>query len=148
LLISILLAFGCANELNLIPEGYKDLVKDHDFIAKMAAGVDFPVVVNVEANAQEFPVVFTKNGRLVKDKPFWIKVTDYQFALIASGVPDALCYTNGWMPVGAGDTGSIPCRVDTKEYIGIPLTGILEFRFDGDSTVHEVVRAYYLVHKK
>jgi hypothetical protein len=148
LLTSILFAFGCANELNLIPEGYKDLVRKHKDIAQMAAGLDFPVVINVEPDAQEFPVVFTKYGRSVK-KPFWKTVADYQFALIASGVSDALCSTAGWTPAGDGDFGQITCRrVRTADYIGVPLVAMLEFRFEGEEKIHTVERVYYFVHKR
>lgn len=148
LLIPILFAVGCANHLNLIPEGYKMLVEEHPQIAKVAAGVDFPIVVATEPKAKDFPVVFTKTGRVIWSKPFWNKITAYRFALIAEGEPDAICYTPDWATPETDDITSIKCTVEVEKYLAMPLVGMLDYQFDRDSKTYTVDRLYYLVHKQ
>jgi hypothetical protein len=148
LLIPILFAFGCANHLNLIPEGYQKLVDEHPQLAKVAARVDYPIVVATEPEAKHIPIVFAKNGHVIWSKPFWNKVTEYRFALIAEGVDNALCYTEDWTTVGSDDFTKIQCAIDAQKYLAQPLVAMLEYRFDGDKESYLVERLYYMVLKK
>jgi hypothetical protein len=136
LLVPILFTFGCANKLNLISEGGADGKELSGAVAPifsmMAAELDYSIVVSVPNGAKTFPIFWTKKGE-VTWYPFWVSVTWWRFGLIKEGVENALCYTD-WMPVGTESVNvtKFPCDIDVDQYFGVPLVGMLDFRFGGD----------------
>jgi hypothetical protein len=155
LLVPILFAFGCANRPNLIPEGYKELVKELPELVKIAARVDYPIVVNVEPTAKEFTVFWTKKGEVIWTEPFWNHLTWWRFGLIAQGEPEAICGTD-WKRVESADLTEAKCEIDVKKYLSNTLFLMLDYRLGGDPETPPkefeasgvVNRLYYLIEKK
>lgn len=160
LLVTILFTFGCANKLNLISEGGeggKELSYGvHPIFSMFVAELDYSIVASVPGGAKTFPIFWTKKGE-VTWYPFWVSVTWWRFGLIKEGVADALCYTD-WKPVGTESVNvtKFPCDIDVAQYLGVPLVGMLDFRFGGDKKTPPgngektdgVARLYFLIDKK
>ncbi len=157
LLVPILFTFGCANKLNLIPEGkYGVFDVNHPIRSILAAEVDYPIVVSVPSGAKTFPIFWTKKGEATW-YPFWVSVTWWRFGLVAEGVEKALCYTD-WKPVSTEnmDATEFPCDINVDQYLATPLIGMLDFRFGGDTNTPPgddeatdgVARLYFLIEKK
>lgn len=157
LLVPILLTFGCANKLNLISEGGKELSDGMlPFFSRLASEYDYSIVASVPKGAKTFPIFWTKNGE-VTWRPFWIPVTWWRFGLVAEGVKNAVCYTD-WKPVSTevGHVTKFPCDIDVDQYFAVPLVGMLDMRFGGDTktppgddeATDGVARLYYLIETK
>lgn len=156
LLVPILLTVGCANKLNLISEGGKELSGAvHPIFSIAASEYDYSIVVSVDGGAKTFPIFFTKKGE-VTWRPFWNSVTFWRFGLIKEGEKDALCYTD-WKPVSTeNEVTKFPCNIDVNLHLAVPLVGMLDMRFGGDTktppgddeATDGVARVYVLVEKK
>jgi len=164
ILVPIFIISGCANKPNLVPEGYSEILekailgeKSLHIIRKEAARLDYPVTIAVRPNDELIEIHWTTDGEIIWTEPFWTKVTWWRFALVAHEAPvgtPALCYT-AWTKADSNDQTIVPCKLTAMNYIGKPLSGILDYRLGGDKEkppgdedlTPGVTRLYYLVLK-
>ena len=167
ILVQIFILSGCATKVNLVPEGYSEILEEEikfqllrKFVRSEAARLDYPIPVAVNPDDQQIEIHWTKNGEIIWTKPFWTQVTWWRLALLEQTTPDgketaALCYTEWAKQTGPHDITTVPCKFPVKNYIGKPLICLLSFRLGGDAEkapddneiTEEAFRLYYLVLK-
>ena len=166
----LIVASACSRMPNTVPYGYADVFQQTPARASTAARVDYPIVYIVNPNATSVPFLVSKSGERMwfwdkeyREQQLWKSVTWYRVALIAQGVPDAICYSDWVKPHSTKDTTQIPCTLSNnatvKNYLAKPLIGMLDYwvgDVDGDdnkkpeteaSATGVVDRVFFLIPK-
>ena len=134
----LIVASACWRMPNTIPPGYDDVFQKTPARASTAAMVDYPIVYMMKPDATSVPFLVSKTGERVwfwqkefREQQLWKSVTWYRVALIAQGVPEAICYTEWVEPDSSKDTTKIDCKLTknatVKDYFSKPLIGMLDY---------------------